>query len=672
LAETATLKEQLRQTTEELRSKTQDYTELERRCTEMSNKATHLQGMQDQLQAQVSQHASAMENARQEADRRVSEMRQDTQKTLQLTQDQASTLEQEKQSLLSKLEQSRLNEAELNKTQATFLAEREKLLQQLAGMRAIKEAKEVETPRVEADYTERNRKPTVRHGTEIEDWSRRLTQTDAALKEAEAKLRLSEDQFQAKLASDRKRAEDNLLQVEQKYKTALQAATKLSSIDQQHASQSSVDQDRPLTRPLETHAGKTRKKLNRQNNSVFNNAGASTTQSSTPTGNPSSIFQAQRERTELSPTLFDEHTGGDDLFDDENCLFLIGRESDYVPKIQEVGGLSLPQNVFDERLAQASQQERKRQKSSSTDFSSISSEELRQMQKEAQPVSTSMLRGLEYSSSKHDSSQVGAKETPMRSDNVSVAGSRSSQSNERPRSQANTASRMMPPPNNESHHFRSRNQAQDGGTVSSRHALFNKSGQKFSSNGTSTPDFMHPPSSVRKQTYSGHDPRNFIRTGSRQRTPRVMEQGHTEKRKSSTDQSERETAVKKQRTSSQAYPVVSSSASRNYSPFNSRSSVVGSRSTTQADPAYVQGATSTSSRSKTQASSSSIQPRTSSQIPSSSDGYSSRRQQPSSSQFQAASPMRRISTRLTRSKSKYSLLYPSTPSASCSHDTCSQ
>jgi hypothetical protein len=670
LAETAGLKEQLRQKTEELQSKTRDYAELERQFTDVSDKATHLQGIHDQLQSEVSQHEPTIERMRQETDRRISEMRQDTQKTLQLTQDQASTLQQEKQSLLSKLEQSRANETELNKAQANYSAEREKLRQQLADMRTAKEAKESEVLRVQADYTERTRKLTERHRTEIDDWSRRLTQTDAALKEAEAKLRLSEDQFQAKLVSDRKRAEDNLLQVEQKYKAALQAATKQSGIGQQHVSQSSVIQGSPSTGLQNIHAAKTWKKVSRQSNSVLNITGASTAQSSTSTSKPSSIFQAevsqtQRERTNLSPTLFDEHAGADDLFDDETGLSLAGHESELVPETQEVGSLSMPQDVFDERLAQASQHDRKRQDPSSTDFSSIASEELRQMQKETQPMSKSMLRGHDHSSSKHGSSQLSAKETPMPSDSVSVAGSRSSHSNERPRSQANTASRMMPPPNNISHHFPSRNQAQDGATrVSSRHALYDQTGQKFSSSGTSTPDFMRPSSSRSKQTYS-HDPRNFVRTGSRQSTPRAIEQGHTEKRKSSTSQTERDTAVKKQRTSSQSYPVVSSSASRAHSPYTSKSSVVGSRLKTQAGPAYAQGAASTSSRSKTQASSSSIPPRTSSQIPSSSDVYSSRRQQHSSSQVQAAAPTRRTSTRLTRSKSKYSPFRWSTSGADC-------
>jgi hypothetical protein len=660
-AETTSLKEQLREQNEELQSKTRDYADLERQCTDMSNKANDFQGRFDQVRAQLSQHLSTMESTRQEADRRITEARQDAQGTLQSTQDRNSTLQQENQSLLSRLEQARSNEARLNKAEATLSAAQKKLQQQLTDMQTAKEGKEADLLRMQTDIAEQSRKLTEKHRTEIDDWSRRLTQTDAALKEAEAKLRLSEDQFQKKLASDRKRADDNLLQVEQKYKTTLQAATKQTEASQQPASQSSTVPDNPSTALQNIHVGKTRKKVSRQNLSMLHIAGSSTAQSSTRSSEPSSILQTQvsqtqQERTALSPNLFDEHGGADDLFDAENGLSIVRRETEFVPETQEVGGLSMPQDVFDERLTQASQHEANRQSSSSTDFSSMGSEDLRQMQKDVQPESRSGLRDHDYSFTKHGSSQMNAKETALRSDNVSVAGSRSSHSQERPKSQANTASRMMPPPDNVSHHVRSRIQVQGGSAkASSRHGLFDNTDQKFSSSGTSTPDFMHPPSSVSKHTYSQHDPRNVARNGSRQSTPRTMEQSHSEKRKSSTSQTERDTAAKKQRTSSQSYPVVPSSASRNYSPYASKPSVVGSRSKTQAGPAYAQGVSSTNSRSKTQPRSSSIQPRTSSQVPSSSDVYSSRRQQPLSSQAQAAAPSRRTSSRLTRSKSKCSL-----------------
>jgi hypothetical protein len=666
VAEMTNLEEQLRQKQEELKSKARDYADLERQFTDMSNKATHVQGLHNQLQAQLAQQFPKIENTRQEADRRISEVRQDAQDTLQHSQDQASTLQQEKQSLLSRLEQARSNEAKLNNAQAAFSTEREKLHQRLIDIRTANEGKEADLIRIQADTTEQNRKLTEKHRTEIDDWSRRLTQTDAALKEAEAKLRLSDDQFQAKLASDRKKAEENLLQVEQKYKIALQAATKQSALDQQRSSQSSVVPDNPSTALQNIHAGKARKKLSRHNNSLLNITGTSTASSGTHTSKTSSIIfrtkvpQTQRERTELSPNLFDEQLGVDDVFDDENDLSIIDHDFQFVPETQEVGSLSMLQEVFDERLAQASHHEAERQNLRSTDLSSIGSEDLSQMQKDVQSVSTPMLRGHDHISSKPGSSQLSARETPVRSDNNSVAGSLSSQSLERPRSQANMASRMMPPPDNVSHHFQSRNQAQGSSAkVSSRHGVLDKTSQKFSSSGTSTPDFMHPPSSVSKQTYSQHDCRNFPRNEPRQSTPRAMEQSRTEKRKSSTSQTERETAMKKQRTSSQAYSVVPSSASRNYSPYISRASAVGSRSKTHAGPAaaYAQGASSTNFRSKTPASSSNIQPRTSSHVPSSSDAYSSRRQQPSSSQIQAAAPMRRTSSRITRSTSEYRSLH---------------
>ncbi|KAF1938941.1 hypothetical protein EJ02DRAFT_353412 [Clathrospora elynae] len=587
---------------------------------------------------------------RQEADYQLSEARQDARSTLQLARDQISTLQQEKRDLLSRFEQTRSNEAKLNNAQTTSSTERDGLQQQLTELRAAKDA---ETLSIRADAAEKNQKLTDSHRTDIGDWSRRLTQTSAALKEKEAEVRRFREESRLKLNSDRRVAETKLLQVEQSYRKQLEEAKAQSSRDQQQASQSSVVDETP-SRPLQNiHAGKNRKKVSRQNHSMLNVAGDSNTQSDYAVG-PSQITQTEvsqtrREAPKVYQSLFEEDAGAEELLD-EFSLSLVNREVEQVPETQEFGGLSMSLDDFDQRINQASHHPTKHQNTSSTDLSIISSDEMDQIQRDAQPMSTLMLRGYDRSSSKHND----AMETPMRSDNVSVSDSHSSHSHDRPRSQANTASRLMPPPGNVSHHSQPRDQSQGAGAkVASRRPMYEKIGQKLNSNGKSSPDFMHPPSSASKHTYGQHDTRNSARNEPRPSTPQAMEQSHTQKRKSSNSRTERETTVKKQRTSSQSYPTISPSGSRSQSPYLTRPSVVGSRLKTQTGLSYAQDPSLTAtSRSKTQASSSSVPPRASSRLPSSSEMYSSCRQQPSSSQVQGAGPTRRTSSRLKkRSKS---------------------
>jgi chromosome segregation ATPase len=658
LSEIATLKKCLRQKTEELEAKTRDYTEAEHQHAALSNKLTDMECSCDRLQAEVSQQRLTMETMRQETDDQLLKAREEAEDTLQSVRNEVLCLQQGKKNLLSQLEHARSNETRLNNTQATISTERAGLQQQVAELRDELDTKDAVILRIRADAAEKSHKLADTHRSEVADWSRRLLESDAALKEAEAKHRLAEDQFQTKLAADHKLAETKLLDAEQRYLTALQAVKEKSSPREQLVSRHSIDNENTSVSSQNTQAGKSRKKANRNNHSILGVGQNLSIEQDIHAGNsqafPTGIPSTQRNDF----TLFEEQAEAEIMFV-EPGLYLVDPEAESVPETQEVGSLTMSGEVFHERLAQASQQEKKFQNRGSTDLSSIESDDLEKIQMEMQPMS---LRGNDHSPSKHGSSQKHAQKTPMNSDNVSVAGSRSSQSQDRPRSQANTASRMMPPPKNVSQHLQPHTQT--GGSaaeVVSRYPVNEQKNQRFSSSGTNTPDFLYQKMSTSKLTYSQQGSQIPARTGSRQSTSRVMDQSRTEKRKSPSDHIEKGTGAKKQRTSSQSYPIASSSGSRNGSP---RSSVADSQSKKQVGSSYMQGVYSATSREKTRGSSSSVQPRTSSQFPSSCDAYSSRREQRSSSQAQAATPMRRISSRVTRSTSKFSLASLSKSSSS--------
>lgn len=226
-----------------------------------------------------------------------------------------------------------------------------------------------------------------------------------------------------------------------------------------------------------------------------------------------------------------------------------------------------------------------------------------------------------------------------------MANSQSSRSSGRPKSQANTASRMMPPHSNSSDYPRPsvEDHAVDLG-ASTRHTMYGSANLKLSSN-NSRPSKL----SSSKQIYSQHESRRSAPTGLQHSSSQDMKQEHTKKRKSSIDQTERNTATKKQRSKSQPRPFESSPG------LPSQSSCVAvTRPKAQKIMPYSQGGAATSSQSKAQVPSSRLRARISRQAPSSGDAYFPRGQ--SSSHVAASGPIRRSSTRLIRGKGEYVLV----------------
>ncbi|KAF1850209.1 uncharacterized protein K460DRAFT_350291 [Cucurbitaria berberidis CBS 394.84] len=652
-AEIIGLKEELRQKTEELQSTTRDYAALKQTYADLSIKAADLQASYDQLQTQISQHLSTIDNLHQQTEDQILETRQNAQTAVQLAQGQILTLQDEKENLRSMLEQATSNEANLKNAQATFSIERDNFHQQLAELQAAKESKDAEMRRVQADAAEEKRKSEDAHCTEINDWSRRLTHADVVLKEAEAKLRLSEAEHSAKLESDRKSTEKMLQQLHEEYDRKLQEANSRNGPSQKHTARSSNVGEESSRSLRSIQAGSNRKKVNRNNHSVLNLAVSSDIRhdSHVFTSNllQPDLPRTQREDSQLSFNLFEERSQNipvaGDLFDDYG-LSVIDPAAEPVAETQEKGSPLMTIEKFGER-SQMAHHETKSQDSNLTDLSTVSSGEMAQMQVDAQPLSPPMLRGQDRSSPTYNLSQGNAEKTPMRSDNVSVSGSRSSRSHYRPRSQANTASRMMPPPEAVSPHLDTRIK------FTAKHPMYEKSSRKLVNNsGTSTPDSIHPPSSASRYSYGHHDPQLPGHIEERQGPPQALGQSYNQKRKNSMSQTEKDTATKRLRISSQSYSRDRSSEPRTSSPCVPRSPVVGPRSNVQHGPSYPRESTPAASRSKTKPSSSRVPPSMSSRISPSNDMYQSRGQQAIPSQAIDSGFTRRTSSRLTKSKSR--------------------
>ena len=622
--ETTNIQEQLRQTTEELHTKSRGHAELSRRCEENVEKISELQGLLVKSQAQAVEQRTTMQTMREEADATLGKVQQDASNTLQLLHNQISKLQEEKNDVSSKVQQARTNEG--------------KLRQDVAELRAAKEADE---SRCQKDADQEREKLNEQHRTVIDDWNRRLTEKDAALEKAEADLRLAADQFKAKLAADREKAESNMQRLERQYQDVIKAEREKVRRNQQDGSQvqggKSVLQD-----PRDAvQAAKPRKKVQRQKHSVLDGLHGQSPHFEKPSWALDAEFsQTQLDDDDLFATQHHTHEA-------PNNADSIEHEPGTATETQDLGSASISQDIFN--MFRPSQQDTNRQVSSSLNLSSISLDDLAALD-ETQPASGAMLRGYVRGSSNHASAHANAKATPA-ADNVSVAGSHSSRSSGRPRSQANTASRMMPPPGNSFRYSQSgtgMHTEERGGFT--RHTTYGKPLEALGGSGTSAIDPRDQTRPSSQQTSNQYDPRRCAQPGSQHGVTHSTKQGYTEKRKSSSDLTEKESDSKKQRTRSQSRPLNSSTDLPGKPPYASGKSASTSRLKAQKTLLYGQASASTSSRSKTPVASSRVRGRVTRQAPSSSGAYSPRGQP--SSQISTGGPTRRSSTRLTRSQSK--------------------
>lgn len=622
--ETTKIQEQLRQTTEELHTKSRSYAELSRRCDEKAEKIFELQGLLDKSQAQAAEQGTTMQTIHEEADTTLGKVQQDASNTLELLHDQISTLQEEKKDLSSKLQQARTNESKLRKD--------------LAELRTAKEADE---SRCQKDADQVRQKLNEQHHIVVDGWKRRLAEKDSALEKAGANLRLAEDQFKAKLAADREKAESNMRKLKQQYVDALEAEREKDRRKQQDGSHVQAGKSVSKEPRDAVQAAKPRKKLQRQNHSLLD------------------VFHGQSHHFEkpswaLNPEVSQTQLDDEDLFatqhethETPNNADSIYHEPGTATETQDIGSASISQDIFN--MFRPSQQDLDRPVSSSLSLSSISLDDLAALD-ETQPASGAMLRGYVRDSSNHASAHANAKATPA-VDNVSVTGSHSSQSSGRPRSQANTASRMMLPPGNGFRYSQSgtgTHAEERGGSTQ-----YTTYGKPLDMSGGSSANASNPRDRTRpssQRTNNQYDPRHFAQSGSQHGVMQSTKQEHTEKRKSSDDLAEKSSAIKKQRTRSQSRPLKSASELPGQPPYASGKSSSASRPKAQKTLLYGQASAPTSSQSKTPVASSRVRGRVTRQAPSSSGAYSPRGQP--ASQISTDGPTRRSSTRLTRSQSK--------------------
>jgi hypothetical protein len=566
-AEVEGMKENLRKKTEELQEKAREHAQLEHTHAELEASKRNLLVSWEQQQTEISQHSSAIDSLRQEAEAERREEQSKSKIAIELAQSQARTLEKEKSDLQTKLEKARISESKLNDTHTALVAERDDLRTRNTELEAAKEVSATEISRAHEDKADTVRTYEERLNTARRDQER----SDAALRDAEAKIQLERSQHHKKLEFDRQKYEE-------KYEDLVEAHTEeLNRIKAQEASRHDAQRQtlpptslqHPALHSSQTmQTGKSRKKVSRENHTVLDVGGLSGTFAS---ASAQGTARGRNQGLDQSDNLFDEEYDsfdGDKLDKDQGCSItdpaavLVEETQDiggvlppfveeiqdvsgiislFVAETQDVGGVLPP-------FGNLSNQARQKPCDESSLSESLTSDEMGQLEKDVRAVRTQL------------SSQERVPETPTRPGNVSLSGSHSSHSHGRPRSQANTASRLIHPPETVSSHFdQSRPSPAARSKNSSRQHTPGKLDHGREQRNDSSQGFDDQAFSVSKGSY-------HVR-GSTKDAWGPPEHGQSQKRKLNFDQ---DVPSKRQRTPSQCLSQRLSPGSRSYSPHHSQ------------------------------------------------------------------------------------------------------
>ncbi|KAL5118609.1 hypothetical protein ACEQ8H_003460 [Pleosporales sp. CAS-2024a] len=613
--EIADLEQELKQKSEELSAKFKEYCALETELAQSQSQQRDLRVELEGLQSEALRHSSLLDSMREEAGTALQKERVSSQATIQSAQNRTIVLEKEKEDLLAKLEQARLTEEVLRNSRGAVMTEKHSMQLQINEL-----------------GTEKQELMSKMRGVddEIALLRQQKQHLDSAFKDIEARLQRETAEHTKKLDFDRQKYEAVILGLQEEMKKLNQGAADAGG-----------SRSRPLHSSAQEHlfsigsheisTGKGRKKANRGNNSVLNVFGMPGTLVQNTEQNPTNDGNAPTRR--YSNNLFDEHAYESDFFEqllDDQGLSVVDAAAENVDETQDIFSGILP---FEEQFPHCEVLPETQNRMKSLDDSSslsecLRSDEISHLGGESQPlhrashVTTPIPHVHDHISAARPSSQERILETPIRPAQLSRSSFDGSQSSDRPRSQANTASRLMPPPGSKSSQFDQRKPSP---------VMPEPSSHVDQADGKSlpVPKTSHRDQSMAVQKHghnSKRDERDNVQENSEdlQHTSTISGTSYSHKRRSTYKPGP---SQKRHRTSSQSLSLESSIVSRTHVPQHAREKLIGSSATSDAQ-----------SISSKQSSMSSVSP---------AGKFSSRRSQPTSSELG-----RRSAYRLTPSKSR--------------------
>lgn len=395
------------------------------------------------LKAQVSQQQSSRDVMREKVDEIASQNQQEAHHTLLLAQNKALFLESERKILLCELSEARENEHRMRTAEKAVSAEKVRLHEEIRNMHSIINKKDAEIAQTRSECANEHQKVIEQYRHDVEDNKRRLAETNTSLKEVETNAKLMEDHYQAKIAAEQKLAEFKLLELEKQYRNALQLAKEQNIPLKLHGTQDASSNPFMPHPDQRLSTAKGRKRVEQDNQSVIEAIHEQDHFVEFPVISQPEGSQVQSDDQDLFATFICDIDNSPQ--DKVNSGLMENRGCDSASTTQNLGATSFSQAPFMQGSVEAAIKEPQNQVLSSSGFSSMASDELVQMQKEVEPALTSMLHGRDVGLYRLEAFLNNDKAGISHVDNVSVTGSHSSQSRERPRSQANTSYRMVPP-----------------------------------------------------------------------------------------------------------------------------------------------------------------------------------------------------------------------------------
>jgi hypothetical protein len=541
---------QLKEKDEAFEAEQQVLNTLRQEYIELQDQATVLQESTKRLEVQLSEYKSTIESEREQASAQLSEDRRKMEKDLQEAQNQIVALKKEKQNIESSLERSHSNEILLKDTQSQTSYELERMRAELVELENAKHAIEQESQQIRKAVECELQTLKMEHQNEIGDLQRRLNHAGAALKGSETKVEPIIYQNDQNLETYKRVAEQKTLQ-----KLGLQEFLQV-----QLHQESTTNKDTPAAPLHKIHGGNPRRKVDRRTSSVASVDLISHDQTHVPSSGVKSGKVVHSGA--VLPVLFEPVDASmvDDLGTHEHFsqdrVSILGLVPEPVPETQ-VQDSAMTFKDINQITERAPQNE--------VDSSSSISELRSDLFDGLSPMCASTPTGLQCKTGSHAPSELSFKAASFHTPRRSVENSMyDPQSCDRPKSRANTASRMKPlsPP---SHRYRldrdNKERAIATEPVRSRHSSSHRS-NKTSDQVPSSPDYLHRSPYTARKTYGYHAGKSTTFSDSRRESrSRGLGQISSQKRKSSANHTGSETPAKRYKQSShsiQPLPIPSS------------------------------------------------------------------------------------------------------------------
>jgi hypothetical protein len=416
----ADLKVQLQCTEDNLRNKERDYQFLERERATDSQKLTELQSKQKDWQAET-------ETLRTEAQKENAEIER-LRTALEGAKALETVLREDNTQLRSKCDQSRALQKRENDAEAAFAVERDELRQQITELQVAKDEKSESEARIRMEAADEIQKAADLSRSQIEDIRHQLKQAEAKGREMEAAHQLKIQYHREKMEEKHRLLIKEVEQAPQRRQRATQlmvgAGTPAQTSRSQQNSTEEDDDELPSNRRLSEEFRSESPQSGQKDQDLF------------------SFFDEE----------FQNGYGTQQVLDPD---------AEVVIETQEV---DLPRPLSTRSFeGQDSRSNRVSRHSRSPDLSSADSELMTQLE-QAGSVDPPILRGRDQNDIRQPASRASRVDTSNQVREAFGLESHSPFSQDRPKSQANTASRMMPLHGSMSQHLSPRVPQKSGGS----------------------------------------------------------------------------------------------------------------------------------------------------------------------------------------------------------------